>query len=324
MNKSFWTSKLINRSCPLCSGEKHHVISNKMQHILDLDTVICTTCGFVFTNPLPQKSVYESFYTKAYANYYGHITPRPSGNNRGQIPEFMRQRLNQISEVRQLTGRRLLEVGPGQGLFLWCAQKSGAEVIGIEPSRAFFEILQEDHLPCVFGSLEQYNSAVLGHFDFIVMSHVLEHFYDHNTALEQSWELLNDDGLLILDVPNILKPFRSLDRYFLRYVHPSNFSRHTLDAFLKKHGFESVFVNEGGGNWRAPQNLFVIAQKKKLTVQSPVLPENWNDVILQLRKYQQSWRYWGQYRWMFYEKYLFLRHSFFRLGRRVKGLLLRS
>lgn len=324
MDKSFWTNKLIERSCPSCGGEKYRIISHKMQHNLDLNTVICTTCSFVFTNPLPEKSVYESFYTDAYADYYGHIAVRPSDNYRNQIPEFIRQKLNWISEIRQLAGKRLLEAGPGQGLFLWWAQNSGADVLGIEPSRVFFESLQKDNLPCVFGSLEQFDSVALGHFDFIVMFHVLEHFYDPNVALEQARELLNDDGLIILEVPNILKPFRSLDRYFLRYVHLSNFSPHTLDIFLQKHGFELMFVNDGDVDWRIPQHLFVIAQKKNIVNQLPVSPENWNDVALHLSKYQRTWQWWGQYRWMFYQIYLINRRLVFRLGRRIRKLFLRS
>lgn len=295
-----------------------------MQHSLNLNTVICTACGFVFTNPLPDRSVYESFYTEAYADYYGHIALRPSGSFQGQIPEFMKQKINWISEIRQLAGRRLLEIGPGQGLFLWCAQHSGAEAMGIEPSRAFFEILQADNLPCIFGSLEQYNSARLGHFDFIVMSHVLEHFYDPNVALGQAREFLNDDGLLILEVPNILKPFRSLDRYFLRYVHLSNFSPHTLNTFLHKHDFETIFVNEGGVDWRTPQHLFVIAQKKNIANQLSDSPENWNEVVLRLSNYHRTWQWWGQYRWLLYQLYLRTRSLFFRFGRRIKRSFFRS
>jgi 2-polyprenyl-3-methyl-5-hydroxy-6-metoxy-1,4-benzoquinol methylase len=324
MGQSDWTSKLVEGACPLCNGYSHQVVSHQMQHGLDLNTVICTSCGFVFSNPLPEKSIYESFYTDAYAGYYGNITLRSSGNIRSLIPEFMRQKLQWISDVRKFSGTRLLEVGPGQGLFLWCAQQMGAEVVGIEPARAFFEVLQKDNLPCVFGALEQFNSAALGHFDSIVMSHVLEHFYDPNAALEQVRELLTDDGLLVVEVPNILKPFRSLDRYFLRYVHPSNFSRHTLDLFLQKHGFEPVFVNEGGAEWRSPQSLFVIAQKKKQNNKPPISPENWKNVLLRLRKYQSSWRYFGQYRWIFFELYLKARRFFFRSGRPIKRFLFRS
>ena len=58
--------------------------------------------------------------------------------------------------------------------------------------------------------------------------------------------LLADGGILAVEVPNILKPFRSLDRYFLRYVHPSSFSPLTLETMLQKHGFQQRFVDEGG------------------------------------------------------------------------------
>lgn len=322
--KTIWTSNLISRSCPLCGGLNFHVISCIMQHHLDLNTVICLACSFVFTNPLPEKSIYDKFYSESYADYYGHIASRPPNDSHGAIPEFIRRKINWISSISPLTGKRLVEVGPGQGLFLWCAQQSGADVIGIEPSKTFFETLTAHNIPSVFGSLEKYNSVTLGHFDFVVMFHVLEHFYDPNAALEQARELLINEGYLVLEVPNILKPFRSLDRYFLRYVHPSNFSSFTLDAFLQNHGFKIVFIDEGGNDWRTPQNLFVIAQKRNSNIQNTIPSQKWDEVVLHLKRHRTNWRYWGQYRWTFYEMYILFRRLFFRIGRLVKRTFLRD
>ena len=74
-------------------------------------------------------------------------------------------------------------------------------------------------------------------FNLIVMIHVLEHFYDVNRAIVKCRDLLTDNGYLFIEVPNILKPFRSLDHYFLRYVHPVNYSPYTIKLLLSRHGF---------------------------------------------------------------------------------------
>ncbi len=317
---SHWTSRLRTRACPLCGGDDFHVISHEMQHTLDLDTVICKSCSYVFTNPIPEKSIYESFYTEAYAGYYGHLSPRSPHGQQGLVSESLNQKLNWISEIDSFKGKRLLEVGPGQGSFLSLAQRKGADVLGIEPSPEFYKVLQEDNIPCVCGSLDQFSPEIIGHFDIVVMFHVLEHFYDPNTAMDQVWELLNDDGLFILEVPNILKPFRSLDRFYLRYVHPSSFSPQTLDAFIAKHKFSTVFANEGGINWRVPNSLFIIAKKEKHASPMPPVPQDWKNVALLLKKYQHTWIYWGQFRWMFFNLYLVILRSAIRNGRRVKRL----
>lgn len=319
-----WTSNLILRTCQLCGNEDFQLISQQMQHQLDLNTVICKTCSFVFTNPLPEKSIYERFYADAYADYYGHLSPRFLGGDQVRLPEYISRKINWIANITPIIGKRLLEVGPGQGLFLSCAQQQGAAVIGIEPSPVFFEVLREGYLPCVLGSFENVDPSELGKFDFVVMFHVLEHFYDPNMALKQVREFLNDHGLFVLEVPNILKPFRSLDHYFLRYVHPSSFSRSTLEAFLQKFGFETVLVNDGGTDWRVPQNLFVIARKKP--VYSKVMNSSsiWHEVVLHLEKYRRAWQHWGLFRWAFYELYLSLLRFVFLFGRIIKQRFFRS
>ena len=316
---NYWMSNLQERNCPLCGSNNHHIISSMMQYNLNLNTVICKTCGFVFTNPIPEKSIYDSFYSTAYSDFYGHLTPRSIADNNKRVPEFIKEKVKWISEIELMTGKRILEIGPGKGFFLSYAKQCGNEVLGIEPSHTFFDILQEDKIPCVYGSLDQFNKDELGQFDVVVMFHVLEHFYNPNEALTQAWNFLKDSGLLILEVPNILKPFRSLDHYFLRYVHLSCFSPHTLDNFLKKHNFDPIFYNEGDTGWRAPNSVFVIAQKKKKNINNEIVPENWTDIILQLKNYRRTWRYWGKYRWAFYFEYVQIRRLYFRLGRFVKN-----
>ncbi|MCC7208155.1 MAG: class I SAM-dependent methyltransferase [Anaerolineae bacterium] len=185
----------------------------------------------VFTNPMPTEEVYSRFYTDAYSHYYGHITSWPT---RAMEPQHVRQWLDALETIRPLNDLRLLEVGPGRGQFLYWARQRGAQVVGIEPSRDFANALAKEGLPCFNDSLEHIGSDRLGRFDVIAMFHVFEHFYDPQIALARIRSLLSARGLLIIEVPNILKPYRSLDHYFLRYVHPTNFSRQTLCGMLAK------------------------------------------------------------------------------------------
>ena len=87
-----------------------------MQFGLNLTTVICTKCGFVFTNPRPDQNLYQRFYSEAYSEYYGYTAPSPQGIRKERIPEGVRFRLDQIERIRDLDGTRLLDVGPGQGI----------------------------------------------------------------------------------------------------------------------------------------------------------------------------------------------------------------
>jgi 2-polyprenyl-3-methyl-5-hydroxy-6-metoxy-1,4-benzoquinol methylase len=263
-----------------------------MQYGLDLRTVICNECSFVFTNPLPARETYERFYQDAYADYYGHITPTPEGSRLKMEPVSLTAKFNRLEQTRPLAGCRLLEVGPGQGLFLWWAQRRGCKVLGVEPSPDFCRVLASAGLSHLQGTLKDVREEIHGRFDIIFMSHVLEHFYDPNEALEQCRQLLFDGGILAVEVPNILKPFRSLDRYFLRFVHPSSFSAETLVAMLEKHGFQPETIDEGGNDWRSPQSLFVLARKTdKMPAQPQLPPQRAEQVLDLLERYRRIWRW---------------------------------
>src|SRR6266542_2992240 len=289
---SLWTAGTETRPCPLCGGRGHTAASTRMQHGLNLTTKICDECSFVFTNPLPAREIYERFYQDAYADYYGHITPKPEGSRLKVEPASLTTKFNRIEQTRPLVGCRLLEVGPGPGLFLWWARERGCEVLGVEPSPDFCRFLAEAELPHLAGTLADVRAEAHGRFDIIFMSHVLEHFYDPNEALQHCRSLLADGGVLAVEVPNILRPFRSLDDYFLRYVHPSNFAPQTLVAMLEKHGFLPECVDGGGNDWRSPQNLFVSARKANETPLKLRIPRQGSEEVLDVfRKYRQAWRW---------------------------------
>ena len=147
---------------------------------------------------------------------------------------------------------------------MWWASQKGCQVAGIEPSQDFCSRIQAEGLTCFHDSIENIDPSKLVKYDFVVMLHVLEHFIDPNIVIQRCRELLSDNGLMVIEVPNILKPYRSLDRYFLRYVHLSYFSPQTLTLILRKHGFEVVFADNGDHGGLNPANLFVIAQKSDI------------------------------------------------------------
>jgi len=309
---NYWLKPTISRPCPLCGGQAHLLLSNQMQFYLNSTTVICKCCGFVFTNPMPLQETYDQFYIEAYGKYYEYTVRRLSRGFGDKEPRRVKQRLDWLETIHSLAGMRLLEVGPGQGYFLWWAQARGAAVKGVEPSPTLSEDLMNSGLPCVCSSFERMQFSS-GAFDIILMLHVLEHFYDPNLALAKCKMILSDNGLLVIEVPNILKPFRSLDRYFLRYVHPSNFSPQTLQAMLQKHGFSVRFIDEGKNDWRSHQSLFIIAGRTD-KLNQPLLPprQSADDVLQILNNYRRRWLFYLGVAWHAHRLYLWGRSLAYR------------
>ena len=297
--RSYWVSQDCIRNCPVCGSNGHVRISDRMQHRLNLPTVLCSTCSCVFTNPMPHRSKYERFYVEAYADYYHEISPAPAGSLQTKEPKPIADKLDRIEQFIPLRGKRLLEVGPGNGLFLYWARERGCDVLGVEPSVDFCETLTKHNIPHLNRSFLEVSPEEAGRVNLIAMYHVFEHFYDPSEALEHCRAILPSGGLLTIEVPNILKPYRSLDSFFLRYVHPSSFSPRTLRAMLERHGFQIQSQEEGDNDWRTPQNISVIASKERRGNSVFWIPEDEPDLVRrELNEYRRLWKSRLMYRWM--------------------------
>ena len=103
-------------------------------------------------------------------------------------------------------GKSLLDVGTGSGLLPHLARDKGYEVEGTDlskhvsenvPAKAGFQIHH--------GTLEEI--AFTRQYDIVTMLHVLEHTSNPLSTMRRAKELLNDDGYLVVVVPN----YQSLD-----------------------------------------------------------------------------------------------------------------
>lgn len=274
------------RPCPLCGGAEHVLLSDKMQFALDCRTVICRECGFCFVSPAPTKAACNRFYQEAYAHYYRKIHRDVSTRMLRETAVEVK-RLDLIAQYRPLGGARLLEIGPGAGRFLSLAAGRGADCTAIEPSEEFRNRLSEKGIRVIGEFLEQV--ATEERFDVICLFQVLEHFHDPVDAMTKIQLLLAPGGIIVLDVPNIRKPFRSLDRYFLRYVHLSYFSPGTLRRLLAVGGFEVLHLDEGKQEIHSAQPLFVIAKPAAAPATLALSGDDWQELLVFLRRYRRRY-----------------------------------
>ena len=93
---------------------------------------------------------------------------------------------------------RLLDVGAGTGDFLLSSKKRGWQIQGVEPNLKARKLADEKgvHL------LEDIDEIANQKFDVITLWHVLEHVPDLESYLTKLKNLLKDDGILLVAVPN--------------------------------------------------------------------------------------------------------------------------
>lgn len=311
----FWLTPCQDRPCPLCGKREYAAVSRKMQHKLNLQTVICKRCTFVYTNPAPFKGKYESFYNEAYLHYYGSISGKTLWVPAEKEPSHIKDILDLLAAHLPAHRRKLLEIGPGRGQLLYWAKRRRWQVQGVEPSEEFCRNMGELGIPFYQGTVvEVAELANESPFDAIVLQHVLEHFYSPEEGLIACLKLLARGGLLYISVPNILRPYRSLDNYFFRYVHPSNFSPATLRFLLESNGLTIIWEDEGGKDWQSPQNLKVLAYKSRrsCTRETSLPQDDYRIVLSLLQRYRIKWKVYGSIRWHSW-------HAFRAVVSKVKG-----
>lgn len=99
-------------------------------------------------------------------------------------------------------GARLLDIGAGNGDFLAMARTAGWTVQGVEPDPKAAAVCRDRGLDVYHGGIEKLDGQ-RACFDYITISHVIEHVHNPRSMLQSAFHLLKPGGCLYVDTPNI-------------------------------------------------------------------------------------------------------------------------
>jgi len=226
--------------CPLCGAKGRELLHEGLTDVLFFCAPgkwklhQCKNCDAAYVDPRPSPA---SMYL-AYRNYYTHtpiseILPehislarnfkRALGNGYrnwrygtlfqpttvlGVLAAYLAPDLKRSIDVsyrylsRVSGGERMLDVGFGGGVFLEKALSLGWDVAGADPDPVSVKNANDRGLNARQGGIEAFSDQA-GSFDFITISHVIEHVYDPVETLRIAYKLLKPGGRLWLDTPNI-------------------------------------------------------------------------------------------------------------------------
>lgn len=140
-------------------------------------------------------------------------------------------------------GGQLLDVGCGNGNFLELARSAGWQVRGLDLDPIAVAAARARGLDVLEGTMALLDGESEC-YDYITLSHILEHVYDPWDVLNSCHRLLKPGGVLWLETPNMNGRGRSVFGSFWRGLEPPRhlqlFSRKSLRDKVAEIGFSNI------------------------------------------------------------------------------------
>jgi SAM-dependent methyltransferase len=278
-------------ACPLCGNTAGAVVGEKGRFGMAVRNVCCATCATVYVSPRPSEAAMAAYYRSTYRKHYGgvgyvdaagkHCSPGDAGYEAALLRWHTAQANHALVLGETPRGARVLEIGCRHGKTLQLMRDvRGIEPFGVEPGEAEAEQARHAGIDCFTGSLEELDPGER-RFDQVQWFHVLEHVHDPLAALLKLRALLQPNGTLVIEVPNVYQPYGLLEENFFQNVHLVSYSPNTLPALVRRAGFEVTRVVDSG-------SLFVVAKPRALPAET-TLPLPFEPTLLTSPEQDSGW-----------------------------------
>ena len=231
--------RYTTRPCPSCGSHNF-----KLRYVEGPFYIVkCSTCSLVYLgNPPDEDRLYEDYYGEAEppADAYH---PDSTFAALAELHSINEQRIACLKQLRP--SGSLLDIGCGRGYFLKTAQEHGYHVAGTDVSEQAVRYARRYYTLNV--STATLADLIDRHVrsDIVTLWHVLEHFLDPFEALAQIRKLITEQGVCLVEVPNLYSLKFLLSKQKWRggnhpLYHRTFFNSRTLQDVLKKSGFTQV------------------------------------------------------------------------------------
>jgi ubiquinone/menaquinone biosynthesis C-methylase UbiE len=217
--------------CPVCGSHDHTQVYQAKDFFL-LKCNECTVLRKGFDEALSSSTV-QALQDSVYVSL--------SRNDLAITRRMASLRLALLKE--QATGGSLLEIGCATGEFLEQSKDGGFDVLGIDTSERYSEYAKEKGLNIRTCKVESLVSEAQT-FEIATMFHLFEHIENPDVFLRNVSNVLTENGLLMIVLPNLASRtdrfFRYLSHTFHQADHLYFYDKNTLSRLLESNGFDVV------------------------------------------------------------------------------------
>jgi len=267
---------LEKTKCPLCSSDKSEIyiknareLYNDMEEYFNVE--VCKDCGHYFTNPRPTKETIGYFYPDNAGYYKPKVYKEPTSYfykvYKSILNRYFEYNLDvEISPIltnlvylfkrnyfftthipKFKKDGKLLDIGCSFGNYLIKMKSFDWDVYGTEINEKAVKFANSQlGLENVQNLFFEENNFKKKYFDVVNMNMVLEHVYDPNMTIKKIYDILKNNGELMLSVPDISgfeAQFHKEFAYTLQVPeHLHHFTPKTIKKLLENNGFEVVKI----------------------------------------------------------------------------------
>ena len=226
---------VLQRICPICGCKEAEILYEinfakaKEEFIPEhYDIVACNDCGFIFNN--------TNWVQEDYDKYYSDTTKYSSAftSGAGGLSELDKIRYNDIIDrIEKFINKdsSIVDIGCAKGGLLRTFQDRGHNnLYGIEASHDAIENLKQYNIEGKDSSIFDITN-INKKFDVVIVSQVLEHIYDLKNVKYILENILNDNGILYIDIPDGTSYIKNklAAYYYFDLEHINHFSLITLE-----------------------------------------------------------------------------------------------
>jgi methionine biosynthesis protein MetW len=187
-------------------------------------------------------------------------------------------------------GKRVLDLGCGDGFVCEMLLKNNNEVVGVEVSEAAIKKAKNKGIKVYDCDLSSdWSSLVEGKFDVVLAGEIIEHVFDTDKFLRNVRSVLKEEGRLILSTPNLASLGRRIFLLFGRNPlieltarkddagHIRYFTFGSLKKLLEENGFKLI-------SFRSDYVNFDKAGKVRSSLMANLFPTLGSSLIGECRK----------------------------------------
>lgn len=241
--------------CRICKCEENqelrasNVFGGKEEH----NFWECSNCGVIYLYPYLSQEQEAHFYKKEFEKFMSsrvgdHRDWSSAKKHIASNQDQVKRRWNFLVEHID-KGKNLLEIGCSSGFMMDAFREAGLNCYGVEPSGEFLEFLQ-DNGHTVYESLNELKSNENIKFDLITHFFVFEHIANPFEFLKDTYDLLNDGGVIIAEIPSSTDILTSVynipafEDFYWSIAHHYYYNPKSLEYILNKLGYKFEILPE--------------------------------------------------------------------------------